>query len=96
MFKKFTFLALLALPATLCLADFTDQLSPETVLEEIVVSGYRLISPLELDTSLTLFDQDTIRQATVEHFEELVQMVPNMNLSGEGIPGALLPVARGG
>jgi len=41
-------------------------------------------SPLELDSSLTLFDQNTIRQATVEHFEELVQMVPNMNLSGEG------------
>jgi len=84
MFRKFSCYALLALPGTLCFADFTDEMSPETVLEEIVVSGYRLTSPLELDASLTLFDQETISQATVEHFEELVQMVPNMNLSGEG------------
>lgn len=84
MFQKLVFSVLLVFPATDCLADLTEQRPAEAVLEEIVVSGYRLTSLLELDTSLTLFDQETIRLATVEHFEELVQMVPNMNLSGEG------------
>lgn len=54
------------------------------VLEEVVVSGYRLTSPIELDSSLTLFNAETIDRASVQHFEELVQMVPNMNFSGEG------------
>jgi outer membrane receptor protein involved in Fe transport len=84
MLKHIALSALLVLPAARCLAESGKESLPETVLEEIVVSGYRLSSPLELDTSLTLFDRDTLRQATVEHFEELVQMVPNMNLSGEG------------
>ena len=84
MFRKFVFCALAAPPMALFATEFADEISPETVLEEIIVSGYRLTSPLELGTSLTLFDRETIQQATVEHFEELVQMVPNMNLSGEG------------
>ena len=84
MFRKFVFCALAAPPMALFATEFADEISPETVLEEIIVSGYRLTSPLELGTSLTLFDRETIQQATVEHFEDLVQMVPNMNLSGEG------------
>ena len=84
MFRKLLVLTVLALPAAAIGAGFNEDLPPDSVLEEIIVSGYRLTSPLELDTSLSLFDQETIRLATVEHFEELVQMVPNMNLSGEG------------
>ena len=76
--------ALAALPGALFSAESANELQPGTVLEEIIVSGYRLTSRLELDTSLTLFDRETIQLSTVEHFEELVQMVPNMNLSGEG------------
>jgi outer membrane receptor protein involved in Fe transport len=84
MFRKLLVLTVLALPVLAFGAGINEDLSPGSVLEEIVVSGYRLTSPLELDASLSLFDQETIRLATVEHFEELVQMVPNMNLSGEG------------
>ena len=84
MLRKLLVLTVLALPVTTIGAGINEDLSPDPVLEEIVVSGYRLTSPLELDASLSLFDQETIRLATVEHFEELVQMVPNMNLSGEG------------
>ena len=54
------------------------------VPEEIVVSAYRPITAFELDTSVTLLDSNTIRQSTLNHFEELVQLVPNMYLSGEG------------
>ena len=84
MLRKLLVLTVLALPVTAIGAGINEGLSPDSVLEEIVVSGYRLTSPLELDASLSLFDHETIRLATVEHFEELVQMVPNMTLSGEG------------
>ena len=52
--------------------------------EEVIVSGFRSISVQELDTSITLLDATTIDQASVSHFEELIQIVPNMNLSGDG------------
>ena len=76
--------ALLLLPGWLFGAGNAEQPAPDNVLEEIVVSGYRQISRLEFDTSLSVFDEETIKRSTTEHFEELVQMVPNMNLSGEG------------
>lgn len=72
----------LVLLVPLCLP--TTLYAAAEALEEVVVSGYRQTSPIELDSSLSLFDRQTLQQATVEHFEELVQMVPNMNLSGEG------------
>ena len=52
--------------------------------EEIVVSGFRESTARALDTSITVLNEDTINAATVVHFEELVQLVPNMNFSGEG------------
>jgi iron complex outermembrane receptor protein len=61
-----------------------DASAQEQPPEELVVSGYRTVSPLELDTSITLLDADTIQGAAISNFEELVQLVPNMNLSGEG------------
>lgn len=75
---------LLVFPGLLLGAGKLDRPAPAKTLEEIVVSGYRLMSRLEFDTSLSVYDQQTIKRATTEHFEELVQMVPNMNLSGEG------------
>ena len=74
----------LTLPGTHLVAQDINESTFGSALEEIVVSGYRRVSPLELGTSLTLLDRETISLATVAHFEELVQMVPNMNLSGEG------------
>jgi len=84
MFRKLLVLSALALPGATHGSEFSEANSPDSVLEEIIVSGYRSTSPLALDASLTLLDQETIQLSTVEHFEELVQMVPNMNLSGEG------------
>ncbi|MCP4831763.1 MAG: TonB-dependent receptor [Gammaproteobacteria bacterium] len=52
--------------------------------EELIVSGYRTVSPQELDTSITLLDAATIQSTSIGNFEELVQLVPNMNFSGEG------------
>ncbi len=84
MFRKLLMFYVLVQPGAAYCADLEDMDSPDSILEEIVVSGYRATSPLELDASLTVLDQESIRLATVEHFEELVQLVPNMNLSGEG------------
>ena len=79
------FLSLAMLTLSSAQADGqADETSPSDILEEVIVSGYRLATPLEQDTSLTMFDRATLESATVEHFEELVRMVPNMNLSGEG------------
>jgi len=52
--------------------------------EVIVVSGFRPVDLLELDTSTTVLDDTTIEQAAVSNFEELIPLVPNMFLSGEG------------
>ena len=64
---------------------FSETASPVIPLvEEIVVSGFRDQSARNLNTSITILNQDAIDSATLVHFEELVQLVPNMNLSGEG------------
>jgi len=55
-----------------------------SVPEEIVVSGFRQTAVFDLDTSTTLFDSSTIQQTAISNFEELVPLVPNMSLSGEG------------
>jgi outer membrane receptor protein involved in Fe transport len=54
------------------------------MLEEIVVSAYRQVAALEMDTSITVLNAATIRAASIANFQELVPLVPNMNLSGEG------------
>ncbi len=84
MFRKLLISSALVLPGAVYCAEFNEADLPDLILEEIIVSGYRSTSPLELNASLTLLGQETIQLSTVEHFEELVQMVPNMNLSGEG------------
>jgi len=53
-------------------------------LEEVVVSAYRRSTALELDTSITVLDAETVESAALQHFEELVARVPNMNWSGDG------------
>ena len=64
---------------------FAEDASPLTPqVEEIIVSGFRDETARNLNASITVLNQDTIDSATLVHFEELVQLVPNMNLSGEG------------
>ncbi len=63
-------------------AEDGSQVMPQ--VEEILVSGFREKSARNLNASITVLNQDDIDSATVVHFEELAQLVPNMNLSGEG------------
>jgi len=53
-------------------------------LEEVVVSAFRRASPIDLNASVTVLDEAEIAAATLQHFEELIALVPNMNYSGDG------------
>lgn len=77
-------LGLLLVQTAFCPDLFAAEEDSDQLLEEIVVSGYRQLAPLATDSSITVLSEATIRQATIANFEELVPLIPNMNLSGEG------------
>lgn len=61
------------------------ELSANDVIEEIVVTAdYRGRRLADLPSSASILDQQFIREAAVQHFEELIYAVPNMNWSGDG------------
>jgi outer membrane receptor protein involved in Fe transport len=73
-----------ALVALSCL-PVTAGVAAEEVVEEIVVTAdFRGRSINELPASVSVIDEDFIRDASVQHFEELVFAVPNLNWSGDG------------
>jgi outer membrane receptor protein involved in Fe transport len=54
-------------------------------IDEIIVSAdFRDRSSDEVPASITVFDAAQIEQRAVQHFEELVYSVPNLNWSGDG------------
>jgi iron complex outermembrane receptor protein len=57
---------------------------PPGPLEEVVVSEFRQSSTLDLGASITVLNRETIQSAALQHFEELISLVPNMNYSGDG------------
>ena len=58
--------------------------SAETIDEIIVSADFRERSASEMPVSVTVFDADQISARAVQHFEELVNSVPNVNWSGDG------------
>jgi outer membrane receptor protein involved in Fe transport len=57
----------------------------EEAIEEIVVTAdFRERPASELPASISLLGPDFIERAAVQHFEELVNLVPNLNWSGDG------------
>jgi iron complex outermembrane receptor protein len=76
---------LFAAPGFTFLVFASGAVLADEVLEEIVVTAdFRGRTASELPLSISILDQETISQAAVQHFEELVYSVPNMNLSGDG------------
>ena len=57
---------------------------PAGPLEEVVVAAFRQENVIELDSSITVLNRETISSATLQHFEEVIALVPNMNWSGDG------------
>ena len=54
-------------------------------IEEIVVTAdFRERTLAELPIAASVIDDDTIETAALQHFEELIALVPNMNWSGDG------------
>lgn len=56
-----------------------------TVLDEIIVTAdFRERPASELPSSVTVLGADAIEEIALQHFEELIDMVPNLNWSGDG------------
>lgn len=59
--------------------------SAENSIDEIVVTAdYRGRSNIKIPSSITILDRETIEQSAVQHFEELIFSIPNLNWSGDG------------
>src|SRR5210317_979880 len=56
----------------------------DDVIDEIVVTAdFRERTAYEMATSVTVLSGDDIREAAQQHFEELVNAIPNLNWSGD-------------
>ena len=72
-----------AVCSTLCLAAAAA--SSQDMIDEIIVTAdFRERGIRELPGSVTVFDGDQIDALAEQHFEELVNSVPNLNWSGDG------------
>jgi outer membrane receptor protein involved in Fe transport len=59
-----------------------DSTGPQ-ILEDIIVTAGLRVAPLEsTPASVTVLDAKTIGEAGVQHFEELLPLVPNLNFAG--------------
>ncbi len=57
----------------------------EPLPEVVVVASALREAPLAtVPASITVLDPTTIQRASIQHFEELIPLVPNLNWSGEG------------
>jgi len=69
-------LSLVATPQTIFADDVIDEI--------VVTADFRGRSSSKIPASITVLDSEAIQQAAVQHFEELVFIVPNFNWSGDG------------
>ena len=68
-----------------CFAPVLPANAANDVLEEIIVTAdYRERTLAELPLSISVIDAQAVRGHAVQHFEELIAIVPNMNWSGDG------------
>jgi outer membrane receptor protein involved in Fe transport len=59
--------------------------SADDVLDEITVTAdFRARPPTEMPASITVLEREAVERLAVQHFEELVFFVPNLNWSGDG------------
>jgi len=66
----------ITLPASLAAQDTIDEI--------IVTADYRGRPAAEVPSSITILEAATISEIAVQHFEELIGSVPNLNWSGDG------------
>jgi outer membrane receptor protein involved in Fe transport len=71
--------------AALVTVLFAGLATADDAIDEIVVTAdFRERPAQEIATSVTVLSGDFIREAAQQHFEELVNTVPNLNWSGDG------------
>jgi iron complex outermembrane receptor protein len=64
----------------LCLCLTTPALPADDALQEIVVTAtLRATSVSDLPQSVTVLDRDTLREAGVQHFEDVLGLIPDLN-----------------
>ena len=64
--------------------DATVAVAAETIDEIVVTADFRGRSATDLPASVTVFDSTQVEELAVQHFEELINVVPNLNWSGDG------------
>jgi outer membrane receptor protein involved in Fe transport len=80
---KHTLAARILAVSSLLLPAFAA-LAAEKIDEIVVTADLRERPASEIPGSVTLFGAEDVRQMAVQHFEELVNVVPNLNWSGDG------------
>ncbi|MCP5092375.1 MAG: TonB-dependent receptor [Gammaproteobacteria bacterium] len=78
---RFFIAALFCFPVSPSAADETGG---DPVDEIIVTADFRERSVKDLATSVSVLDAEFIEQTAVQHFEELIDVIPNLNWSGDG------------
>jgi len=71
------------LTAILCLLPLAGW-SADTIDEIVVFADFRERAASDVPASITVLDSDEIESMAVQHFEELINSVPNLNWSGDG------------
>ena len=69
---------------SVCVFANDETQSPAQESEELLVSAFRQATALELNSSVSVLDRETIASTSLGHAQELIRLIPNMNLSGEG------------
>lgn len=76
--------SLLRFSAAALLFSAATSVANEAIDEIIVSADFRERSASELPASVTVFDAQQVKERAVQHFEELVNAVPNLSWSGDG------------
>ena len=73
-----------AVAVMMSMLHFDSAFAEETIDEIVVTADFRGRTTSELPASISVLDSEMIEQAAVQHFEELVFVIPNFNWSGDG------------
>jgi len=73
--------------AALCLLKLSPAAADEPLQEVVVTATLRDIQAVDLPESLTSLNADTLREAGVQHFEDVLSLIPNLSwASGSSRP----------
>lgn len=64
--------------------SFADEPDEDAIDEIIVTADFRERTVNELPASVSVLNAEFVRQSAVQHFEELINVIPNLNWSGDG------------